>query len=426
MTGYEDGRERPTRAKANHNHAPGEVHAQSLLQQDPIDGGGGGGGGGGIIYANQSVGPYVFVSSLGKGLDGGVANPNQYILDLKIAKGSSPIAGPMDGYTKIDADLNSGAGGKYIYLCFTRNNDKVPIYSDCEKTKDWSVLTPVADVRVIAWRTLSISSYPQGFCPIWTPNGTFQYDFKEPDLNDGSGGRYIYSYQSKASTPTPIKEMGIVAGNNDQIQPPAGWVRVGDDLNAGAGGDYTITAISDRGMDTNSRIRVLCLIAALWLSLGNAYSQIKSDTVNLASTPVNHKFAVGVRFSTFSDKENSLSGKYFLTPTSALHLTIGKYVAGSGRLSTTLIYERYHSLFHTKQLRYLYGIGLNAHGAETGREFRLEDIRIYAAVTLGAEYSFKTLPLSISVDGRQLVWLRQSSDPTGSANIAISVHYLFK
>jgi hypothetical protein len=231
ITGYEDGRERPIRFKADPRPGKSTIGEQYLIPADPEEGG----GGGPAPISYVTVGPYKFISSEGQGMDGGSNNPGQYILDLEIIKGSSASAGPESGYTKLDTDLNSGAGGKYIYLFFFRNT--VNNHRGCDD--GWSHSTPISDVKVIAWQTLSVSKTPDNFCPIYTPDGAvYPWNYKSSDLNDGAGGRYIYSYQSKASTPTPIKEIGIVAGNNSSIQPPAGWVRTGDDLNAGAGGDY--------------------------------------------------------------------------------------------------------------------------------------------------------------------------------------------
>ena len=168
------------------------------------------------------------------------------------------------------------------------------------------------------------------------------------------------------------------------------------------------------------------LVCALWLHSSTSLGQAVPDSSLVAAPRVNHKFAVGIRFSTFSDKENSLSGKYFLTPKSALHLTIGQYAGRPTSLSTTMLYERYRSLFHSTQLRCFYGLGLNVTTAESRRDFRLDDISFHVAGSLGAEYSFKKLPLAFGVDGRQLLLLRQGDYNLSSANIAVSAHYLFK
>lgn len=212
LTGYEDGSARPSRFKADPKTKTSD----------------------GVITIQGGVGAYAFVSSEGINLDGGDRNPGQYILDLEIAKSSYASVGAQTGYAKLGIDLNSGAGGKYIYLCFSRN--RVEDHGSCGY--GWSDITPVSDISVKAWRATSDAYPPSGFCYIYNPTSTTINSYKEADLNDGASGRYVYSYQSKEPTPTPIREVGIVAGNNSGIQPPPGWVRVGEDCNAGAGGDY--------------------------------------------------------------------------------------------------------------------------------------------------------------------------------------------
>ena len=208
ITGYEDGRERPTRFKTD---ASDDVNAMFTT-----------------MGRGPGVGPFKFVSSEGYSLNGGDQNPGQYIVDLEIAKSSYASVGAQSGYYKLDLDLNSGAGGKYIYLCFSRN--QVDDHNN-NCGLNWADLSPITDITTKAWRTLSISSRPDGFCYIYNGGGV-------PDLNDGSGGRYVYPYQTKSASPNPIKEVGVVAGNTSNIFPPPGWVRAGEDCNAGAGGDY--------------------------------------------------------------------------------------------------------------------------------------------------------------------------------------------
>lgn len=67
------------------------------------------------------------------------------------------------GYTRIQKDLNKGAGGDYIYVDYTRDIDRQPI----------------RDVGVIRGGSHSIRP-PYG----WVKIGT--------DCNKGAGGDYIY------------------------------------------------------------------------------------------------------------------------------------------------------------------------------------------------------------------------------------------
>ncbi|WP_426489600.1 hypothetical protein [Hymenobacter sp. 102] len=159
----------------------------------------------------------------------------------------------------IGLDLNKGAGGEYIYLSFTRDPFAVAYQRNgsCgdEQPKDASgqylnyPITSV-DTRVVGNTGTLIKCF-NGYTPMWAVNplGNFEGNYmKFPDLNDGAGGSYVYGYQSRSqSYGTPI-ELGILAGNNVNIQPPAGsgYVRVGSDLNSGAGGDYIFFCIKHR------------------------------------------------------------------------------------------------------------------------------------------------------------------------------------
>ncbi|TGE15184.1 hypothetical protein [Hymenobacter elongatus] len=212
-----------------------------MLPEEPVDGGSYGGGG---------SAPYQgFISSENVAAYSGSDNPAGHIYDLKITKGGD---GPLDGYTKIDVDLNRGSGGQYIYLTFTRNPSKV------QKGSEWDnycmngsfntcngrqVVGPVRAIWSQAYSSGgAFYSWPGFTFPTWAPNGLGGW--KQPDLNDGAGGEYIYGYQSKdARDGNPI-EVGVLYGSSSSVAPPAGWVKVdasngqGVDLNKGAGGDY--------------------------------------------------------------------------------------------------------------------------------------------------------------------------------------------
>lgn len=41
-----------------------------------------------------------------------------YVTDVKVISGSHEQISPSYDYTKIDVDLNAGAWGKYIYICY--------------------------------------------------------------------------------------------------------------------------------------------------------------------------------------------------------------------------------------------------------------------------------------------------------------------
>ncbi|TGE21342.1 hypothetical protein E5K00_13715 [Hymenobacter aquaticus] len=202
----------------------------------------GGSGGGGTPAVTST-----FVSSEGLSYDGDATNnPNNYILDLEFAKSSYASVGAQSGYTKLNLDLNKGAGGKYIYMTFSRNRVEDHGYENTlegnwGRRKDQSPVTKLAvygnggsGVTITVWRP------PYTYYDvIWNPTNTFINSYKQIDLNDGAGGQMIVGYLSKNSYDGgPIREVGVLAGNSSSIQPPAGWVKEPGDVNAGAGGDY--------------------------------------------------------------------------------------------------------------------------------------------------------------------------------------------
>ncbi|UYZ62351.1 hypothetical protein [Hymenobacter weizhouensis] len=182
-----------------------------------------------------------FVSSEGQALYNGTDNPDGYIADLKIAwaRNYDADAHPMDGYTSIRANLNSGAGGATMYLTFTRNPRRVRLGDSFGRTDR------VTEGFVRNLQTLEapfgdfIGNFPLGnLLPIQRPGG-FVNQWNTPDLNDGAGGSYIYAYMVKDPAEGPPIEVGVLVSNNSNAQPPSGWRFVdGQDLNKGAGGDY--------------------------------------------------------------------------------------------------------------------------------------------------------------------------------------------
>ncbi len=184
----------------------------------------------------------TFVTSVGQGGPGPIH-------DLKIAyNDDSKVALQNAGYTFINSDLNKGCGGAYIYFYFNRNALTVLNGPEYSQNKPYS--GPNDILRYFQTNTNGGRFGPVvpsfRFFYMWTPIGTtgangYNGGYTQPDLNGGAGGEYIYSYQSKDPTlinSADITEVGVLSGNSDTIQPPAGWTKYGNDLNQGAGGDY--------------------------------------------------------------------------------------------------------------------------------------------------------------------------------------------
>lgn len=209
----------------------------------PGSGGSGWGNGtGGTGGTTMGGGPVTtFVSSVGLGGSGAIH-------DIKLVANTgfttSANETPQPGYTKLNADLNKGSGGAYIHFTFTRNPADIQYYGPIGTSNAYGPLTKFSIVvRPYLYQTGV--PWPTDHSPIWflntnrTSSGTLVYA-EELDLNLNCGiVDMVYSHQSKKpSFGLPISEVGVLSGNADQIQPPAGWEKVGVDLNHGAGGDY--------------------------------------------------------------------------------------------------------------------------------------------------------------------------------------------
>lgn len=225
VTGYEDGSERPTRPKYD---AAGTIRANYI---DPCDGCGGTGG-------PYTPPPSTFVSSEGVGDFVNWFSGDIYA--LRVIVGDNEYVLPSEGHIKLNADLNRGAGGKYIYLTFTRN----PQYS-YENDGVHAAITydkPITGIYVEAHTQVGNLNDGAPLNSNW--RHLYRFDgttsLYPSDLNDGAGGRYIYGYVTRMIDVgmTPIKEVGILYGQSSSIEPPSGWIKEGRDLNEGAGGDY--------------------------------------------------------------------------------------------------------------------------------------------------------------------------------------------
>lgn len=137
------------------------------------------------------------------------------LLHLTTAKGSTAAVSVPQGFTKINVDLNSGAGGKYIYLCYQKgragSTDPLPITD--------LVLRHDKGAQGDGWEKI-----PQ-------------------DLNEGAGGDYIYLWYKRDPSKSPIHAVNVKSGKNTPSTPGYTYVTWNDssesaDVNRGARGDY--------------------------------------------------------------------------------------------------------------------------------------------------------------------------------------------
>lgn len=129
----------------------------------------------------------------------------KYIGELEIITGKDAKA--SSGFTRLDTDLNGGAKGDYIYLCYKKTDNRN------------DAITGITFVHG--------EDAPK-------PS---DYDTKlDKDLNKGAKGEYIYLCYRKKSGEDPITDLCVISGKENTITPDKGFIRINDDLNAGAGG----------------------------------------------------------------------------------------------------------------------------------------------------------------------------------------------
>lgn len=146
--------------------------------------------------------------------------PN-YIDSMIVINGGNSGIQPPVGYTKIPFDLNSDAGGDYIYLCtHSASYNKTGPNKDC-----------IDDVKIIFGKN---APAPAGYTKL------------DLDLNKGAGGEYVYLCYRRVpyNNSIAIKGVTVLGGSSPNVPAPYQFVQVPGDLNEGAGGDYVYVYIS--------------------------------------------------------------------------------------------------------------------------------------------------------------------------------------
>ena len=131
-----------------------------------------------------------------------------YITDITVVAGISSSTSCPSGYTRYYYNLNYGAGGNYVYLCYKRG-----------------VRAPITGLNVIADTD---STFPM----------QYGYTKVNVDLNSGIGRDHIYLVYTRSTTLPPIKSIGVVGGTTPHVYPISSWVRIDTDCNKNAGGRY--------------------------------------------------------------------------------------------------------------------------------------------------------------------------------------------
>jgi len=112
------------------------------------------------------------------------------------------------------ANLNNGAGGNYVYLCYKRG-----------------FRNPITGLNVYAG-TSKYFRIQSGYTKV------------NVDLNDGilGNGDYIYLNYTRSTLLPPIVAITVLTGTTPYIYPSSTWVRINTDCNQNAGGRYIYIA----------------------------------------------------------------------------------------------------------------------------------------------------------------------------------------
>jgi len=131
--------------------------------------------------------PFIWLYYL-PGLENDTITPIAEIATLDTSDGET-LANLGPGFTRINFDVNKGADGDYIYICYRRRND----YSD----------KLVTGLRV---GNTNLYVYSMGTTPGFTWHGLTQYGSANlQDLNEGAGGSVV----NLAYTNDPVEESAL-------------------------------------------------------------------------------------------------------------------------------------------------------------------------------------------------------------------------
>ena len=123
---------------------------------------------------NQGAGGDYIALYVKVGLDN---DPNQLPVNKIFIQNTSDGEGRDSGSTKIDVDLNKGAGGDYLYLCYTRGKDHIIRAID--------LLNQSGNTHSYSPRSVTT-----GQTWLWVMQQNYPND--RQDLNEDAGGNYIY------------------------------------------------------------------------------------------------------------------------------------------------------------------------------------------------------------------------------------------
>lgn len=183
-------------------------------------------------YIKSSAGPWEF-----RGLSKSAANGHarfevqdlNYLYEVRVIAGNSSVKCPDDPatnkwYTRINADLNRGAGGPYLFLCASHQQLNIP------------------DVRHITVYNSSSGSAFNAGKPTSITQGILGHGSANSDLNQGAGGDYVWArFDQGCPEFGSMRGIGVTWKDHWWEPTPLSgeWTLADEtDLNYGAGGAY--------------------------------------------------------------------------------------------------------------------------------------------------------------------------------------------
>ncbi|PAJ72069.1 hypothetical protein CJF42_23240 [Pseudoalteromonas sp. NBT06-2] len=147
---------------------------------------------------------------------------SNYIDDIIVIQGNSSKVDVPAGYSKINTDLNKGAGGDYVYLCYHTqavNSEDLQGNPYC--------ITGLTTIK-------GKEKAPKGFTKL------------SVNLNADAGGKHIYFCIKKEpyNDTLSIKDLRVIKGDNPNISAPYEFTKIKQNLIEDAGGDYIYACYS--------------------------------------------------------------------------------------------------------------------------------------------------------------------------------------
>lgn len=137
--------------------------------------------------------------------------------------------------------------------------------------------------------------------------------------------------------------------------------------------------------------------------------------LSIGANAQDYRTAIGFRGGIY----NGLTIKHFMSQSSAFELLLATRWSG---FNFTALYEVHHQAFDVSGMRWYYGIGGHVNNYNYGHAY--DGFTLGIDGILGLEYSFKEIPLNISIDYKPAWNLRGYGDWWGDDG-ALSLRYYF-